>query len=198
MNKRAAIYVRLNSSPTGTHHELTDYLRQTVEERGDTVNSIYTDDANIIGKGKNAGWRQLLTDLETVEQIVLADVGDLPGRTVNDLLSLLTSLTATGVSMVVPSLSIDTAAGSDAILDLIAAYRAAKLSQAIRRGLEKARQEGRRIGRPPIPPGVRRRIAAALAQGGGVRPVARRFNVSPASVVVIRQEMQAIADQQAA
>jgi transposase-like protein len=45
---------------------------------------------------------------------------------------------------------------------------------------------------------IRRRIAAALAEGGGVRPVARKFGVSPATVVEIRRTTSAHFSQEAA
>jgi transposase-like protein len=37
---------------------------------------------------------------------------------------------------------------------------------------------------------VRRRIAASLAEGGAVRAMARRHNVSPASITNIRRSMR--------
>jgi DNA invertase Pin-like site-specific DNA recombinase len=186
MDKRIAIYVR----SIGTSGELSSDLRRIVEGRGGVVVATYVDNRLIEGKGKNAAWRRLLADLD-LDQIVLADAGDIPGRTVRDLLAILTTLTAHDVSVVVPSEGIDTSNGSAAaILALVGAYRRSKVSQAIRRGQDRGRLLGRRIGRPPIPAGVRRRIMAALVDGGGVRPTARKFNVSPASVASIKQSLQ--------
>jgi hypothetical protein len=54
-------------------------------------------------------------------------------------------------------------------------------------------EAGKGIGRPIVPHCVRDRILAALAEGGGVRTTARRFNVSPASVINIRRAMTASA-----
>jgi DNA invertase Pin-like site-specific DNA recombinase len=192
---RTAIYARTN----GTSEELfVCDLRQVGQNRGDTVVAVYTDDGRIDGKGKNAGWRQLLTDLYQFDQVMLADVGDLPGKTVKDLLAILRVLLDNGVSLAVPGQDIDTQNGSSPVLGLVEKYREAKLSQAIRNGQAKARQAGKRIGRPSIPACVRRRIEAALAEGGGIRPTARRFNVSPASVIAIRKEMAATSGTQAA
>ena len=134
-------------------------------------------------------WRRLLADLDRIDEIVLADAGHLPGRTVNDLLAILATLTEHGVSLSVPSQGIDTTTGSAAILDLIGAYRRAKRSQAIRQGQAKS---SKRNGRPPIPAGVQRQIAAALADGGGIRPTAKKFGVSPGSIMNIRRSMAPI------
>jgi DNA invertase Pin-like site-specific DNA recombinase len=185
MSKRLVIYART----TRTSEELSSDLRRAVENRGDVA--VFVDDRLIEGKkGANAAFRRMLSDLDQIDQIVLANVGDLPGRTVKDLISILATLTDHGISVVVPSLGIDTSTGSAAILGLIEAYRAAKTSQAIKRGQDRARATGKKIGRPSIPAGVQRRILAALAEGGGVRPTGRKFNVSPASVVAIKRSMQ--------
>lgn len=139
-----------------------------------------------------------MADLDSIEHLVLADPGDLPGKTVQDLLAVLATLNECGVSLLVPSLGIDTVTGMTAVLDLIQAYRRAKKSEAIRAGLARARHKGRRIGRPPIPSHIRSRLMAALAQGVGIRAAARRYSVAPASVVAIRREMVGDADRLAA
>jgi putative DNA-invertase from lambdoid prophage Rac len=196
MNQRTFIHLRL-PGPVGTSEELIPDLRQIVQARGDTVVGVYTDDSRIDGKGKNAGWRRLLDELYRIDQIVLADVGDLPGRTVKDLLAILRTLMDHGVSLAVPSQDIDTQNGS--ILDLVTAYRRAKLSQAIKRGQDRAKAAGKKIGRPPIPACVRRQILAELAQNDcSIRGVARKYNVSPASVIAIRKAMAANSGTQAA
>ena len=60
-----------------------------VERRGDTVRAMYVDDGRMTGRGKCAGWRALITNLGTVDQIVLTNAGDLPGKQVTDLLKTL-------------------------------------------------------------------------------------------------------------
>ena len=74
---------------------------------------------------------------------------------------------------------------------MIAAYRRARLSEAIRGGQAKAVAAGKRIGRPIVPAGVEDRTQKALADGRGIRLTVRQFNVSPASVINIRRDMTA-------
>jgi DNA invertase Pin-like site-specific DNA recombinase len=93
------------------------------------------------------------------------------------------------VGLYVHSEQIDTASGGFVLLDLIEAYRRAKLSQAIRNGQAKALAAGKRIGRPSVPRGTVTRIQAALTEGGGIRSTARMYNISPASVINIRRSM---------
>jgi putative DNA-invertase from lambdoid prophage Rac len=189
MNTAVAIYARTN----GTEPELLADLRRIVDDRGDVVFGIFIDDATTQGKGKNAAWRRLLDSLDQIDEIILNDPGDLPGRSsVNDVLLALATLTEPGVSVAVPSLGIDTSTGTEAVLDLIAAYRRSKRSQAIRRGQDRARKAGKHVGRPPIPANIRRRILAELAEtGGAIRATSRRYNVSPAFVVSVKKSMTA-------
>ena len=117
--------------------------------------------------------------------------GDLPGKSVKDLLRLLDHLRDNCVGLFLLSEGIDTSTSGTAfvLLDIIRAYRAAKLSQSIRAGQFRAVAAGKIIGRPAIPHCVLIRIWACLAEGGGIRPTARKFNVSPGSVVNIRRSM---------
>jgi hypothetical protein len=185
MTQHVFIYAR----QTGTQPELVHSLQHTVANRGGTVLSIHTDDAAITGRGKYAGWRNMVARLYTVDQVVLSNAGDTPGKTIPDLLKILATLRACGVGLYLHSERIDTASTEFALLDIIAAFQDAKLSQAIRAGQMRARAAGKSIGRPIVPRSVQDGVRAALTEGGGIRPTARRFNVSPASVINIRRSM---------
>jgi DNA invertase Pin-like site-specific DNA recombinase len=166
-------------------------IRRTMEDRGDSVVASYLDGARITGRGKYAEWTRLLADLDAVDQVALTHAGDIPGKTVNDLLKILGILRDRGVGIYVHTEQIDTASSGFALLDLIRACRRAKLSQAIRNGQAKAVAAGKRIGRPRVPRAIASRIQAALTEGGGIRSTARMYNVSPASVINIRRARMA-------
>jgi DNA invertase Pin-like site-specific DNA recombinase len=189
MQKRVFIYSRLPLQQTRTKAEVLDALRRAVEDRGYVVVATFVDDAAITRRGKYAGWREMLSALDQVDEVIVASAGDLPGRNVADLLKLLGVFRDHDVSLYLHREGIDTGSTSFATLEIVEAYRAAKLSAAIREGQAKARAAGKRIGRPPIPPGVLRRIHACLLAGDGTRSIARRFNISPASVINIRRIM---------
>jgi DNA invertase Pin-like site-specific DNA recombinase len=183
---RTVIYVRHSFDQIGTEAEL---LRKSAEGRGDTVIASFSDDPAILGRGKYAGWNAMLSDLDNIDQIVVGCAGDLPGRTVRDLLAIVSILQGNGVRLRLHRGEIDTDSGPAALLDLITAYRHAKVSQAIKAGLEKARRTGKILGRPRVPDHIRGHIQIAVADGGGIRPTARMFGVSPATVVNIRKSM---------
>jgi DNA invertase Pin-like site-specific DNA recombinase len=165
LNVRTLIYVRQSSEPNGTEAEL---LRKSVEGRGDTVIASFADDPAIVGRGKNAGWNAMFSDLDNIDQIVVGCAGDLPGTKVQHLLAILLILQDRSVGLRLNHENIDTGVGTTATLDLIDAYRAVKLSEAIRHGISWARVAGKVIGRPAVPDHVRRRVMADLAQARAV------------------------------
>jgi len=189
MSKRIVLYTRSQISRTETEAVILGDVRRTVEDRGDMVVATFVDDGRIIGRGKYAGWRELIAKVDRIDQVAVAEAGDLPGRTVHDLLKTLGTFRDHRVSLYLHREDIDTGSTAFAVLDLIEVYRRARLSAAIRTGQAKALAAGKRIGRPLIPRGVLIRIQTALADGGGVRPTARRFNVSAGSVINVRRTM---------
>jgi DNA invertase Pin-like site-specific DNA recombinase len=186
MQKRIFIYSRLPSQQTGTKTEVLHDLQRAAEDRGDTVTATFVDNAEITGRGKYAGWREMLSALDQVDQIVVGDAGDLPGRTVQDLLKILGTFRDHDVSLYLHREGIDTSSSSFGTLEIVEAFQRAKLSAAIKAGQAAS---GKRIGRPAIPRGVLIGIQACLLAGNGIRPTARRFNISPASVINIRRTM---------
>ena len=135
-------------------------------------------------------------NLEGVDQVAVVSAGDLPGKTTKDLLAILLVLGERSVDLYLHHEQIDTSnCSAFTLLDIITAYRRAKRSQSIKAGQSKAIAAGKVIGRPTIPPGVvdpDPELVLPFAEGAGIRPTARKFNVSPASVVTIRQSMTRI------
>ena len=127
--------------------------------------------------------------LDHVDQVALSNAGDIPGNAVTDLLQTLGILRYHGVSLTCTVNDIDTSDAASPLLDIIAAYRRAKLSQAIREGQAEALAAGKRIGRPKVSSRITNGIRTALIDGDGIRPTARRFDISPASVINIRRAM---------
>jgi DNA invertase Pin-like site-specific DNA recombinase len=191
MQRRTVIYIQGHHGQTGTNLELCQVLGRAVEHRGDLVVGTF---ANQGAEGRRrAGWKALIASLDGVDLLAVASAADLPGRTVQDLLRHLETLRNHGVDLFLLAEGIDSAtAPAVAMLDLISAYRRANLPVAIKTGQAMALEAGKRVGRPEVPQCVRRRIQAALLGGAGIRPTARRFNVSGATVINIRATMTRI------
>jgi DNA invertase Pin-like site-specific DNA recombinase len=200
MYQRVATYYTV-SGQAGTFQELHRNLTQTVENRGDQVVGSFVDyGAEVRLRQRNIGWKTILASLDGVDQVAVISAADLPGKSVRDLLKLLDDLRDHGVGLFLLTEGIDTTNGSAfTVLEIVRAYRRAKLSQAIKIGQAKAVEVGKVIGRPVIPPGLQARIRTCLEQGGGIRATAKRYGVSPGTVInIFRNSMPANAHQQAA
>ena len=70
------------------------------------------------------------------------------------------------------------------MLGVFAEFERSMIQERVRAGLARARDEGKRLGRPPIAPELEQRIREALAKPGrpGVRKIAERFGVDPGTV----------------
>jgi DNA invertase Pin-like site-specific DNA recombinase len=185
--QHTAIYFRSSQNRPEIHPQLHGELRPLMEAAGDTVVATFVDDDQIMGRGRYARWRELLACLDRLDRVVVRSAGDLPGKTIADLLRLLANLRDHNVSLCLHREGYDTSqSAAFAILDIIDSYRNAKLSQAIRRGQARATLAGRLTGRPRVNHSVVARIQAALREGAGIRTTARKFGVSPATVINIR------------
>lgn len=197
MSVRAAIYTRTTLYAPRTSPELLDELRQAIENQGGYVVATYVDDTTAIRRGRphNPRWKALLASLRDIDQVAIASAGDVPGRTLKDLLIVIACLRERGVSIYLHREGVDTRNASPfVLLDIVDAYRRAKWGQAIQRAQHEAQLSGKHIGRPPIPPNVRHRVRQCLANGDGIRSTAKEFGIAPASVVNIRRSITADAE----
>jgi DNA invertase Pin-like site-specific DNA recombinase len=194
---RTAIYLRRPAGHLGTDVELCRDLRQAVDDRGGSVVATYIDDDGASVRNRNAQWKTLLANLGGIDQVVVSSAGDLPGKSIRDLLRVLGMLRDHGVSLYIHCDDIDTRVGSPfVVLDIGQAYRRDKLSKAIRVGQARCVAAGKVIGRPRIRPGIVTRIQTCLAEGSGIRSTARRLKISPGSVLNIRRQAMASLDRQ--
>jgi DNA invertase Pin-like site-specific DNA recombinase len=72
------------------------------------------------------------------------------------------------------------------MMGVFAEFERAMIAERVRAGLRRAKDEGKRLGRPRIAADLEKRIQAALNDrkrtGEGVRGIAKRFGVDPSTV----------------
>src|SRR6516225_10476269 len=68
------------------------------------------------------------------------------------------------------------------MLGVFAEFEHSIIQERVRAGLQRARREGKRLGRPPIADKLAERIRTALAGGMSVRKTAAKFDVNPSTV----------------
>jgi DNA invertase Pin-like site-specific DNA recombinase len=79
------------------------------------------------------------------------------------------------------------------VLGVFAEFERAMIQERVRAGLRRAKDEGKRLGRPRLAPDLEQRILAALKAGETVRGAADKFNVNPSTVQRIKSPFVGVA-----
>jgi DNA invertase Pin-like site-specific DNA recombinase len=194
VEKRAAIYARVSTSDQTCENQLEE-LRRYVTARGWKAVE-YIDEGISGAKERRPALDRLVADAKRrrLDVVVCWRLARL-GRNLKDLITLLEELQVLGVDFVSLAEGIDatTPAGKLQmhILGAIAEFERARIAERVRAGLERARRNGTRLGRPrttPLPPGTKRisvREAAAL-WGISKSTAARRLASGRAPETAIR------------
>jgi DNA invertase Pin-like site-specific DNA recombinase len=121
--------------------------------------------------------------------MVMAWSVDRLGRSLQDLVAFLSELHALRIDLFLYQQGLDTTTPAGKamfqMMGVFAEFERAMIQERVRAGLARARSEGKRLGRPPIPADLEKAIRAALNKPGrieGVRKIAARFGVDPGTV----------------
>src|SRR6266853_1927549 len=172
---RCAIYARVSTVDQEPENQLAE-LRRYVEARGWTA-AEYVDRGVSGAKDRRPALDRLVSDARRRRfDVVICWRLDRLGRNLKHLITLLEELQALGIAFVSLNEGIDatTPAGKLQmhILGAIAEFERARIAERVKAGLQRARAQGRRLGRP-------RKAASTIAvPGGSVREAARVWGVS--------------------
>jgi len=122
--------------------------------------------------------------------MVMAWSVDRLGRSLQDLVSFLSELHALHIDLFLHQQGLDTTTPSGKamfqMMGVFAEFERAMIAERVRARLRRAKDEGKRLGRPRIAADLEKRIQAALNErkrtGEGVRGIAKRFGVDPSTV----------------
>ena len=128
--------------------------------------------------------------------VIIAWNVDRLGRCPQDLVGFLSELHSLKVDLFLHQQGLDTTtpAGNAMfqMLGVFAEFERSIIQERVRAGLQRARKEGKRLGRPPLDAKLRERISAALRAPGrteGVRVIAERFGVNASTVQATSAEL---------
>lgn len=197
MQKRAAIYVRVSTDKQTVENQVRE-LRQIAERRGWEVVTEYQD-AGISGsKGREErpGLDEMLKDAQRRRfDVVMAWAIDRLGRSLIDLLGTIQALEACGVDLYLDQQSIDTTTPAGRLMFQItgafAEFERSMIRQRVRAGLRRAKEAGKRLGRPKIDPALEKRIQGQLRAGKGMLAIAKDLGAGTGTVQRIAREMKA-------
>ncbi len=179
-----ALYLRVSTDgQTVTNQQLA--LEGAAKARGWAVAGIYQDQGISGAKGRDQrpGLDNLLKDAARGKfKLVAAWSVDRLGRSLQDLIGLLNELQSLDVGLFLHQQGLDTTTPSGrafyGMLGVFAEFERAMIAQRVKAGLERARGQGTRLGRPRVPPIVLRKVATHLRAGKSIREAARLSGVS--------------------
>jgi DNA invertase Pin-like site-specific DNA recombinase len=174
---RVALYARVSTTQGQTTENQLLELRRYAQARGWTIYREFLDEGVSGSKERRPALDAMLADAKRRRfDILLCWRLDRLGRNLRHLVTLLDELQAIGVSFVSLGEGIDctTPAGKLQlhILAALAEFERERIRERVMAGLQRARTQGKRLGRP------RRRPATIDVPGGSVRAAAAVWGVS--------------------
>lgn len=186
--KRAAIYLRVSTDGQTTdnqRHELEAVLART----GWTLVEVY-EDHGISGaarREKRPAYDRMVGDAARRRfDVVMAWSVDRLGRSLQDLVGFLSELHALGIDLYLHQQGIDTTTPAGKamfqMMGVFAEFERSMIQERIRAGLQRARSQGKTLGRPRVGAAVESSVWAARAEGKGIRRIAADLGIGVGTV----------------
>src|ERR1043166_3482205 len=154
--KRAVLYLRVSTLDQTTANQERE-LREVAERAGWQVVKVYKDHgiSGAKGRDKRPAFDALHRAAARREfDIVMAWSVDRLGRSLKDLVAFLSELHALKVDLFLHQQGLDTTTPAGKamfqMLGVFAEFERSIIQERVRAGLQRAKREGRRLGRPPI------------------------------------------------
>src|SRR2546421_7780586 len=189
--RQAVIYLRVSTVDQTTANQERE-LREIASRMGCEIVKVYRDHgiSGAKGREKRPAFDRLCRDAAKRQfDMVMAWSVDRLGRSLQDLVGFLSELHALRIDLFLHQQGLDTTTPAGKamfqMMGVFAEFERAMIQERVRAGLARARSEGKRLGRPPIPAEMQKAIREALNKPGrteGVRKIAARFGVDPGTV----------------
>lgn len=183
--KKVAIYLRVSTATQTCENQRLE-LESYCQRQGWVISQTY-EDAGISGsKYDRPALQQMLADVSKGKftAIIVWKVDRL-ARSTSDLLSILQQLTALGVGFVSTTQSIDTTTSMGKMvvtfLAAIAEFERATIVERVKAGIQRAKADGVKIGRPRVAVDVRKAIELR-DQGLGYKQIALNLGLPRTTV----------------
>jgi len=197
--KRAVLYLRVSTIDQTTANQ-ERALREVAERAGWEVVKVFKDHGISGAKGRED--RPAFDALHKAAarrefDVVMAWSVDRLGRSLQDLISFLSEIHASGVDLFLHQQGLDTTTPAGKALfqmmGVFAEFERSMIQERVRAGLRRAVDEGKQLGRPRIDSDLEQRIRDALKAGETIRGIAAKFNVNPSTVQRIKSPFVAAA-----
>ncbi len=195
---RVALYVRVSTNKDQTVQNQLLVLRDWAAAHGHQIVAEFCDDgiSGAKGKDKRPGLAALALAAGRREVDLIAITAlDRLGRSLNHLVQFVAELEALRVGLFVRNLALDTSTPAGRlmfnVIGSLAEFERELIRERTLMGLERARRQGKKLGRPRVAPATERRISALLEAGTPANRVARMTCTGNAAVYRIKRELEA-------
>jgi DNA invertase Pin-like site-specific DNA recombinase len=198
--KRVALYVRVSTTGQNTTNQRRE-LAAVAARHGWDVVQVFSDNGVSGAKGRKdrPGLDALLKGVARREfDMVAAWSVDRLGRSLQDLVEVLSELRAKGVDLYLHQQGLDTSTPSGRamyqMMGVFAEFERAIIRERVLSGLARAKAEGITLGRPALEDANAAKvkaIKAGLAAGKGIRRIARELHAGVGTVLRIKAESAA-------
>ena len=194
--KRAILYGRISTCDgrQSVANQINE-LRGVAGRAGWHVVGTFTDEVSgAKGPKQRPGFQRVIDAITRREaDIVAAWSIDRVSRSISDFVNFVQHAQACSVALYLHQQNVDSSTPTGfALLSLcsvLAELERSLLVERVRAGLNRARAEGKRLGRPTISDEVATKVRAQLQRGSGLRATSRVTHVSTATVARIRDEL---------
>jgi DNA invertase Pin-like site-specific DNA recombinase len=182
---RVAIYARVSTDEQTTENQVFE-LEKVAKRMGWTVTEVYAD--TISGtKAKRPELDKLLKSAMRKEiDVVMAWSVDRLGRSLQHLITLLSDIQSKNVDLYLHQQGIDTTTPSGKMMfqmcGVFAEFERAMIQERVKAGLKRAKDQGKSLGRPPVPPITVDKIKSLREEGMSLRKIAKKTGVSVGKV----------------
>jgi DNA invertase Pin-like site-specific DNA recombinase len=200
MAKRVGVYARVSTDKSQTVENQLRELQAVAPRLDWDIVGVFTDEGISIsgakGRERRPAFDRLLKGITRREfDLVAAWSVDRLGRSLRDLVAFLSEINSRGVDLYLHQQGLDTSSPAGramfGMLSVFAEFERAMIVERVRTGINRARANGKRLGRPPISKATGDAIRVELAAGKGMIKIARSLGVGVGTVSRIKNEQRA-------
>jgi DNA invertase Pin-like site-specific DNA recombinase len=186
--KTAAVYARVSTNGQTTDNQVRE-LKKVAKRHGWKIAAKYVDHgvSGSKGRDKRPALDKLLKAANRRDfSIIMAWSVDRLGRSLQHLVGFLDEIHAKGVDLYLHQQNIDTSTPSGKAMfqmaGVFAEFERSMIQERVRAGLERAREQGRVLGRPKVSTRTESLIRQKRKQGMGILKIAREVGVGTSVV----------------
>jgi DNA invertase Pin-like site-specific DNA recombinase len=195
--KRAVLYLRVSTGEQTVDNQRRE-LEAAAAQRGWTITATYADEgvSGAKGRDKRPGLDSALKDATRGKyDVLMCWAVDRMGRSLPDLIGTLQELHGAKVDLFLHQQAIDTTTPAGkamfGMMGVFAEFERSMIQSRVKAGLERAKEQGTRLGRKPVSAKVEAAIRQRLAGGTGMLKIAAELKVGSGTVQRVAKEMRA-------